>query len=147
MSLERLALAAIVFGTFACMEQPPPEPVETPKPTPKPAPQHVMDALKIRDQNRAKMLRPKPKPDLELLESSGSSNDFSTSNTGRIRNNTSQKYTYVQVLFNVFDSNQNRVGTALSNINNLGPGEVWKFKAIYFGTGGERFNLNKIEGY
>ena len=152
----RLAPAVVLFGILACTETPPPEknPVPPPllAPTKKPSkpPDHGVDlsrqtlmALKMREKCRQRI---KNNP-LELLESSGSSNELTTTITGRIRNNTSRNYTYVQALFNVFDANGNRVGSALANINNLGPKEIWKFKAVYFGSDGKRFSLSKIEGY
>ena len=117
-----------------------------PNSTTKPAPQHVLDALKFREKNRERF-RPEPKPDLELLASRATGNSLSMTITGKIRNNTSRNYVYVQALFNVFDSNRNRVGSAMANINNLRPNEIWKFKAMYFGSDGQQFNLSKIEGF
>ena len=88
-----------------------------------------------------------PKPRLELLESKGTTNEYSTTITGKIKNNTSRTYTYVQVLFDVYDSSGNRVGSAIGNINNLGPLETWKFQAVYIGEDGKRFRLDEITGF
>ena len=88
-----------------------------------------------------------PRPHLELLSSKGTTNEYSTTITGKIKNNTSQTYTYVQVLFDVYDSSGNRVGSAIGNINNLGPLETWKFQAVYIGEDGKRFRLNEVTGF
>jgi hypothetical protein len=89
----------------------------------------------------------KPKADLELLDASGAIKPFTTEITGRIRNNRSRKYRYAQVTFNVFDSKDQQVGTALANINGLEPGAVWKFKAVYMGSEGSKYRLDEITGY
>ena len=54
---------------------------------------------------------------------------------------------YVQITFDVFDREGNRVGTALDNINNLRSGETWKFKAHYFGEGARSYRVSKLEGF
>lgn len=64
---------------------------------------------------------------LELLDDAGETNDYSTTVTGRIRNNSTKNYSYVQAVFNLYDAQSNRVGTALANINGLDAGETWKF--------------------
>ena len=88
-----------------------------------------------------------PRPHLELLSSKGTTNEYSTTVTGKIKNNTSQTYTYVQVLFDVYDSSGHRVGSAMGNINNLGPQETWRFNAVYIGEDGHRFRLDEITGF
>lgn len=49
---------------------------------------------------------------------------------GSIKNNTDKQYSYVQVTFNLYDSDGAQIGTALANINNLEANGLWKFKAI-----------------
>ena len=51
---------------------------------------------------------------------------------GEIKNNTNRKYSYVQVEFNVYDSNGVQLGSAIDNINNLEANGTWKFKAFSF---------------
>ena len=67
--------------------------------------------------------------------------------SGTIKNNTNRKYSYAQVTFGVYDKDGNKVDTALDNINNLGPGETWSFKAISTYTGGGSYKLDKITAY
>ena len=96
----------------------------------------------------AKAKKPEPRPDLELLDGwQYTTKQFNQVITGRIRNNTGRRYSYVQVTFDVFDSQGSRVGNAMANINNLGPGEVWKFEAMNFGTEGARARLGDITGF
>jgi hypothetical protein len=52
-------------------------------------------------------------------------------------------YDYLQIEIPTYDSNGNKTGSALANINNLDKGETWKFEAI--GTGGSNYNINKAE--
>lgn len=60
--------------------------------------------------------------------------EFSTYVTGILKNNTDKEKSYVQITFPVNDKDGNKVGTALANVNNLGAGKTWKFKAVYFGS-------------
>lgn len=83
---------------------------------------------------------------LELLDYTGESNDYSTTITGRIRNNSSKKYSYAQVTFNLYDAQSNRVGSALANISGLEAGETWKFKAVGLSSS-KRFTLDTISGF
>ena len=87
-----------------------------------------------------------PKSNLELLSRSGSYDEYSTTITGRIRNNTAHSYGYVQVTFNLYNTAGEQVGTALANVNNLEPGTVWKFKAFGFARG-TTFKLGEITGF
>ena len=63
---------------------------------------------------------------------SGSTDKYGMSYTieGSIKNNTSKKYSYVQVTFNLYDSDGAQIGSALAIINNLEADGLWKFKAI-----------------
>ena len=49
---------------------------------------------------------------------------------GELVNNKSRKYSYVQIEFNLYDSNGVQLGSAIANINNLEANGTWKFKAI-----------------
>lgn len=68
---------------------------------------------------------------------------------GYIQNNTNRKYSYVQVTFNLYDSEGNQLGTAIDNINNLEANGRWKFKAIALSEAGNiaSYKLEKITGY
>lgn len=69
---------------------------------------------------------------------------------GTIKNNTDKQYSYVQVTFNLYDSDGAQIGTALANINNLEPNGLWKFKASgSFGDGKTvaSYKLMEITGW
>lgn len=52
---------------------------------------------------------------------------------GTVENNTNNNYSYVQVMFNVYDENGSVIGSCLDNINNLEGNGTWKIKAICSG--------------
>ncbi|WP_278308467.1 FxLYD domain-containing protein [Paraclostridium sordellii] len=69
--------------------------------------------------------------------------------TGVIKNNSGRDCTYVQVTFNLYDTDGNQVGTALANINNLEKDGTWKFKAMGMNVDGQvsSYKLADITGY
>lgn len=52
---------------------------------------------------------------------------------GKVTNNTNRGYSYVQIEFNVYDSENNLLGSCWDNINNLDANGIWKIKAICSG--------------
>lgn len=48
---------------------------------------------------------------------------------GTISNSGSKNYEYAQVEINLYDRSGNLIGSTLANVNNLGPGQRWKFEA------------------
>ncbi len=79
---------------------------------------------------------------LELL-------DYKSENgyiVGTIRNNSDTTYRYVEVDINLFDANDNQVGSTLTNVNNLEPHKSWKFKAVVLEKNTKRFKIVKIYG-
>lgn len=62
----------------------------------------------------------------------GNTDEYGMSYTieGSIKNNTDKQYSYVQVTFNLYDTDGAQIGTAMANINNLEANGLWKFKAI-----------------
>ena len=65
---------------------------------------------------------------------------------GSLVNNTNKKYSYVQIEFNVYDSNGIQLGSAIANINNLEAKGTWKFKAMEFGSDTENVASYKVVG-
>jgi hypothetical protein len=87
---------------------------------------------------------------LELVgETTTENNGYMFTINGALRNNTGKQYLYVQITFGVYDAGGSKLGTALANVNNLGPGETWKFSAVYFGTieSGGTYKLDDITAY
>lgn len=83
----------------------------------------------------------KPAPKKEKFEIVGdldsNSDQFANYITGVIKNNSGRDCTYVQVTFNLYDTDGNQVGTALANINNLEKDGTWKFKAMGMNVDGQ----------
>lgn len=82
----------------------------------------------------------------------GSTDKYGMSYTieGTIKNNTDKQYSYVQVTFNLYDSDGAQIGTALANINNLEANGLWKFKATgSYGNGKTvaSYKLMEITGW
>ncbi|MCX7715047.1 MAG: zinc ribbon domain-containing protein [Clostridia bacterium] len=90
------------------------------------------------------------KRNLELVGETTSTNDgYAISIEGTVKNNRSTAYSYVQITFGIYDKNGNKVGSAMDNVNNLGSGETWKFKAICLNSPGNgwTYKLDEITGY
>lgn len=72
----------------------------------------------------------KPKEDFTVSDLATEEDSFSYYITGTVTNNTDEEKSYVQIIFNLYDSEGNQIGTAMDNINNLKAGGTWKFKAL-----------------
>lgn len=87
------------------------------------------------------------RPELELLgETDGTTNDFGITITGKIKNNTSKQYSYVQATFNLYNDAGELIGTALANVTHLGAQETWAFSAIGVCGNVATYKLNEISG-
>lgn len=73
--------------------------------------------------------------------------EYSVSIVGKVKNNSSQKYSYTQITFNLYDKEGAQIGTALANISGLEAGGVWKFKALVFDKDFSSAKLNAITAY
>lgn len=91
--------------------------------------------------------RPTSGPALELLESSPTSKDYSRYIVGRVRNNSSRTYSYVQISFNLYDASGAQVGTAWTNITNLEAGGIWAFEALLFEDNVKTYKLAELTGW
>lgn len=87
------------------------------------------------------------KPDLEVLNYSSKSEQYARYVVGTVRNNSDRSYSYVQVEINLLDKSGNVVGSTLANVNNLGPGETWKFKAIILEDEARSFEIKDVTGW
>jgi hypothetical protein len=86
------------------------------------------------------------RPDLEILEHTAKSEQFASYITGKIRNNSSKTYSYAQVSINLYNG-ESLVGSTLDNINNLGPNEVWEFKALVLGDNTTSYKIIEVTGF
>ena len=76
-----------------------------------------------------------------ITEVSGNTSYGITTITGNLTAN--RDYEYLQIEIPLYDSEGNKVGTALANISGLNKGETWRFEAI--GTDGSKYDINKAE--
>jgi tetratricopeptide (TPR) repeat protein len=53
---------------------------------------------------------------------------------GDVENRTGRKLKYARITFNLYDSSGARVGTATDEITGLEVGEIWRFRAVPFGS-------------
>lgn len=49
---------------------------------------------------------------------------------GTVKNDSSKRYKYAQISFNLYDADNAQIGSAWTNINNLEPNGIWKFRAV-----------------
>jgi len=66
---------------------------------------------------------------------------------GVVKNNTGKDMDYMQISFTLYDANDNVVGTAFANANNVKNGGTWKFDAMITNDGVARFELDEITGW
>ena len=75
--------------------------------------------------------------------------EYSSKVVGTFTNNSGAEIGYVQVSYNLYDSDGNQIGTALANTSNLADGGTWKFEA--YGTQGldkvASFKLGEVTGF
>ena len=53
---------------------------------------------------------------------------------GTAKNISNKNYSYASVEFSDYDADNNNLGTALANINNLASGDTWQFNAMLINT-------------
>lgn len=92
-------------------------------------------------------LHGKPPPDLQLLSYDSEAGEYNRYITGRVRNNSSRSYSYVQVEISLMDGAGNVVGSTMDNVNNLGPGQVWEFRAMITSDRTEQYRIVDVSGY
>lgn len=78
---------------------------------------------------------------VQILDSR--SDGFATYITGTLV--ADRDYTYVQILIPCYDTDGNKLGDAIANVNNLNKGESWKFEAMSIDTNVASFDINKAE--
>lgn len=66
--------------------------------------------------------------------------------TGQVKNNTDKNYSYVQIEIKMYKDDV-VLGTALDNMNNLGPEETWQFKALITDNSCNRYTIVGVTGF
>ena len=90
------------------------------------------------------------KADYEITDLAVDESDYMPKATGILKNNSGKDLSYVQITFAVKDSDGNKLGDAIANVNNLKDGDTWKFEAISFSTDeGQIIDLDdyEVEGF
>lgn len=67
---------------------------------------------------------------------------------GTIRNNTDHSYNYAQVEINILNKDGSVADSTFANVNNLEPGQKWKFKAgVMSPKEGMTFKIKNVTGF
>lgn len=66
---------------------------------------------------------------------------------GTLKNNTNKKTNYVQIVFNLYDKDNNVVGSAFANINHIEADGTWKFKAMILEDEFDSFKFESVSGF
>ncbi len=86
-------------------------------------------------------------PDLQVVNATTKSDEYTRYVTGTVRNNTEHTYSYVQISINLYDGSRNQVGSTMANVNNLEPGSTWNFKAIVLEDSATSFKVKEVTGF
>lgn len=86
------------------------------------------------------------KDDLEILEYKDTNDGYVRYVTGKVKNNTNKKYSYVHVSINLY-KDENLLGSTMANANNLGPGEIWEFSAPILYDNCNNYKIADVIGY
>lgn len=88
------------------------------------------------------------KPDLELIEHKACKMDYGSNGVcGTVVNNSSKKYNYAQVEISLYDKSGSIIGSTMSNISNLEPGQQWKFKAVVMENNVDHYEIKEVTGW
>jgi len=93
------------------------------------------------------MFDPQLADDFDLVEYKLVDRGNRTVVAGTIRNNSGKTYTYAQVQFNLHDESGTQVGSTAATINNLQPGEEWKFEAPVQDKRAKSVKLKGVSGW
>ena len=84
---------------------------------------------------------------LKLKEYHDEYDDGFTYITGIIENPTYEEIDSVEIVFDLFDIDGNKVGTATDYIGEIGSGQTWKFEADVFNDDAATYELNEISSW
>ena len=86
------------------------------------------------------------KEDLEILSYENLNDGMLRYVTGQVKNNTDKNYSYVQIEIKMY-KDDTVLGSTLDNMNNLGPGETWQFKAIITDNECNKYTIVGVTGF
>lgn len=83
-----------------------------------------------------------------VIEHSATVDEYGyTTIVGKVKNNTDKEWAYVQVEISLFDKDGNQMGSTLDNINNLGAGATWSFKAMGLEKDISKYEIKEVSGW
>ncbi len=86
--------------------------------------------------------------DFIFIEQPACYNDGYWSNiVGVVQNNTGKDLEYIQISFTLYDADDNVIGTAFANANNVKDQGTWKFEAMILEENVVRFELDEISSW
>lgn len=98
--------------------------------------------------SRQAILDEQNKPDLELVSYENKTEQYGSRYVvGIVKNNTESTYGYVQIDISMFDKDGNLLGSTLDNVNDLGPGGTWKFKALIYDDDCTNYKITDVSGF
>lgn len=82
-------------------------------------------------------------------EAADTSNSYDYAITGILTNNSGRDANSIMVTYNLFDADNNQIGTAMATASNLKAGGTWKFKASSLKSTNEvaRYELSDVSGF
>lgn len=83
-------------------------------------------------------------PDLYLIAHEYKYDRYGSSVIGTIKNAGKRNYSYVQVEINLYNTEEEQVGSTLANVNNLAPGKTWRFEALVTDNNTVRYEIVDI---
>lgn len=89
---------------------------------------------------------PSTAPKLEVVDHESISDGYWSYVTGHVKNNTNKSYSYVQIEINLYNGDT-LIGSTFDNINNLGAGETWEFKAIIIEENCTSYKIMDVTGW
>lgn len=107
------------------------------------------NATKNKNENAKQESQTVVKPRLEVLKTYNCQLSEYGGNAacGVVINNTNRTMSYVQVEINLYDMNDNQIGSTMANVNNLAAGSKWVFKAPVMESGSYRWSVSDVSGW
>lgn len=86
--------------------------------------------------------------DLEVVGFEWSTGEFdSRFIEGTARNNTDRTLTFVSLNFTLYDADGQPIGGSSDIFENLGPNDIWNFKAVVYAEDAVTAKVTKVEAY
>lgn len=81
---------------------------------------------------------------LDIISDEWYREDYSAGVRGTAKNVSGENLSYISIKVKFYDGNEALIESSLDNINDLGPGEKWRFDVVYPNTDAEKVSAYKI---